>query len=146
MAKNSLDHVCILVKDIDQALDHYRSILRAAAPDLLKQKVEKQEQLAGEDRYVTAVFKAPRDGCNIQLIQPLNPESALYQRLQRHGEHIHHLGFASPQLDETFRRLKENGVAVRGDQFNVDQEHPGIRWQWILPTYAHGALIEVMDA
>ncbi|GAF96594.1 unnamed protein product, partial [marine sediment metagenome] len=52
MAK-SLDHVCILVKDIDQAIEHYTNILSVTAPQVLEQKMEKQESLAGEDRYLT---------------------------------------------------------------------------------------------
>jgi len=146
MAK-SLDHVCILVKDIDQAIQHYTSILSVAAPEVLEQKIEKTEAFAGEDRYLTTVFTVPGDGCNIQLLQPLNPESSLYKRLERHGEHIHHLAFTSSRLDETVRDLKEKGVHLQndGEQLFYDVNNPKTRWTWILPRYAHGALIEVMD-
>ena len=145
MAK-SLDHVCILVKDIDQAIARYRNILSVTAPETLDRKVEKEESFAGKDRYFSCVFTAPGDGVNIQLLQPLNPESPLYRRLEKHGEHIHHLGFTSPHLEETVEDLKKKGVSIPGDELYSDVENPGsIRWTWILPDYAHGALIEVMD-
>ena len=99
MAK-SLDHVCILVKDIDQAIERYGNILSVTAPQV-EQKVEKEESLAGNDRYLSCVFRDPGDGCNIQLLQPLDPVSPLFKRLDRYGEHIHHLGFTSSHLEKT---------------------------------------------
>jgi methylmalonyl-CoA/ethylmalonyl-CoA epimerase len=141
----SLDHVCILVKDIDQAIERYTTILSVTAPQVLEQKVEKQESFAGQDRYLSAFFRPLGDGCNIQLLQPLNPESPLYKRLERHGEHIHHLAFTSPHLEETAQLLKEKGVSLHSDQLVFDPDKPDMRWTWILPGYAHGALIEVMD-
>ncbi len=140
-----LDHVCILVNDIDEAIQRYTNIIGVVAPEVLKQKVEKRESYAGGDRYLTVVFTALGDGCNIQLIQPINPESSLYKRLERHGEHIHHLGFTSPHLEDTVQSLKEKGVSLRGDKLVTSVENPAARWTWILPQYAHGALIEVMD-
>ena len=144
MAK-SLDHVCILVKDIDQAIERYTTILSVTAPQVLEQKIEKQESFAGQDRYLSAFFRPLGDGCNIQLLQPLNPDSPLYKRLERHGEHIHHMAFTSPHLEETARLLKEKGVSLHSDQWVSDPDKPDMRWTWILPGYAHGALIEVMD-
>jgi catechol 2,3-dioxygenase-like lactoylglutathione lyase family enzyme len=144
MAK-SLDHVCILVKDVDQAIERYRTILSVVAPKVLEQPIEKQESYAGKDRFLSAVFIASGEGCNIQLLQPLNPESPLYKRLERHGEHIHHLAFTSSHLEETAQSLNEQGVSLHSDQLVSDVDNPTIRWTWILPSYAHGALIEVMD-
>ena len=147
MAK-SLDHVCILVRDIDQAIARYRNILSVTAPETLEQEIEKEESLAGKDRYLSCVFRAPGDGVNIQLLQPLNPESSLYKRLERHGEHIHHLAFASSHLEETVQLLTEKGVSLHlgGGQLFYNVENPTTRWTWILPGYANGALIEVMGA
>ncbi|MFC1978128.1 VOC family protein [Chloroflexota bacterium] len=146
MAK-SLDHVCILVKDIDQAIEHYTNILGAVAPEVLERKTEKTEAYAGTDRYLTTVFTVPGDGCNIQLLQPLNPESPLYKRLQRYGEHIHHLGFTSSHLEKTVQLLREKSVSLHlgGEQLFYNVEDPTAKWTWILPGYAHGALIEVMS-
>ena len=144
MAK-SLDHVCILVNDIDQAIEHYRNILSETAPEVLEQRIEKYEHQAGKDRYVFTYLVAPGDGCNIQLLQPLNSESALYKRLQKYGEHIHHLAFTSTNLENTFQRLKEKGVSFHSDQFVSRADDPTSRWAWIVPGYAHGALIELMD-
>jgi methylmalonyl-CoA/ethylmalonyl-CoA epimerase len=144
-AEQRLAHICVLVRDIDQAIDHYRKILSAVSPQLLKEEVKKEEQFAGKDRYVTAFFHAPGAGCDIQLLQPLDPESPLYKRLEKHGEGLHHIAFASSRLEDTFRQLKEKAVTLHGEKFIYDADDPKTMWAWILPQYAHGVLIEVMD-
>jgi methylmalonyl-CoA/ethylmalonyl-CoA epimerase len=144
-ATKRLAHICILVKDIDKAIDHYSQILGAAAPSLLEQGVARKECFAGKDRYVQAFFNAPGIGCDIQLLQPLDPESPLYRRLEKHGEGVHHIAFASNSLANTFQQLKKNGVSLQSDQFFFDTSNPQTRWTWISPPYAHGVLIEVMD-
>jgi methylmalonyl-CoA/ethylmalonyl-CoA epimerase len=44
--KQRLGHICILVKDIDRAIEHYANILGAVSPQLLKEKVTREERLA----------------------------------------------------------------------------------------------------
>ncbi len=140
-----LAHICILVRDIDQAIAHYKNIFSAVSPRLLEEEVIKKECFAGEDRYVTTFFSGPGEACDIQLLQPLDPGSPLYKRLEKHGEGLHHIAFASSRLEDTFERLKQNGVSLHGDQFIFDVNAPSGRWVWITPQYAHGVLIEVMD-
>jgi catechol 2,3-dioxygenase-like lactoylglutathione lyase family enzyme len=141
-----LDHVCILVNDIDDAIERYKNIIGVTAPEVLEQPLDKSEQFAGKDRFASVVFRAGGEGCNIQLLQPLNPESPLYKRLEKYGEHIHHLGITSPHLEETVEQLKGKNVSLSGGELVVNKDDPSTRWTWILPKYAHGALIEVMDA
>ncbi|MBI5603150.1 MAG: VOC family protein [Deltaproteobacteria bacterium] len=143
--RQRLAHICLLVKDIDQAIEHYTRILGVVSPALLNQPVAKEECYAGEDRYFTAFFKADRGGCDIQLLQPLEAGSPLYKRLETHGEGLHHIAFTSTHLEDTFRRLKQEKVALHGEQFNFDVNNPDVRWVWITPQFAHGVLIEVMD-
>jgi len=40
------------------------------------------------------------------------PKSPLFMRLEKHGEHIHHLAFSSLYLENTFKKLKTKGVAL----------------------------------
>ena len=143
--KHRLAHICILVKDIDRAIEHYTSIFSAVAPRLLEQKIAKQENYAGKDRYMTAFFPAVGDGCDIQLLQPLDADSPLYKRLEQRGEGVHHIAFTSSHLEDTFQQLKANGVSLHGDEFIFDVNNPSIKWVWIMPKYSHGVLIEVMD-
>lgn len=139
-----LNHICILVKDIDQAIQHYTAILKVAAPEYLQQKVNKIDSFAGQDKFISAFFRSPEGGCDIQLMQPVNQESPLYKRLQKHGEGLHHMCFGTPQLEKTYDNFKANGVTMRGGVVD-DVQRPGSRWTWIEPQYANGVLIEVID-
>ena len=123
----------------------YTNILGAVFPQLLKEKMTKEERFAGKDRYVTAFFRAAGSGCHIQLLQPLDPQSRLYRRLEKHREGLHHIAFASPHLEDTFQQLKKKGVTLHGDRFIFDADAPDTRWVWITPECAHGVLIEMMD-
>src|SRR4030042_6886805 len=144
MAK-TLDHVCILVNDIDEAIERYKKILSVCAPEVAKQTVEKYEAFAGKDKSLSALFVAGGEGVNSQLMQPINHDSPLYKRLEKHGEHIHHLAFTSLQLPDTLKALKKKGVSLYSDELIYNINDPSLRWNWIMPQYAHGALIEVMD-
>jgi methylmalonyl-CoA/ethylmalonyl-CoA epimerase len=144
-ARQRLAHICILVRDIDQAIEHYTRILGVVSPSLLNQKIVQEECFAGKDHYLTTFFRAPDVGCDIQLLQPLDSGSPLFNRLEKQGEGLHHIAFASTHLEDTFQRLKQREVTLHGDQFNYDVNNPDSRWVWITPQYAHGVLIEVMD-
>ncbi|MFC2060764.1 VOC family protein [Chloroflexota bacterium] len=144
-SEHRLAHICILVRDIDKAIEHYANVLSAVAPQMQEQKIVKQEAFAGKDRYLTAFFPSAGEGCDIQLLQPLGKESPLYKRLERHGEGMHHICFSTKRLEDTFRQLKNQGVSLHGEQFIADINNPYLRWFWVLPQYTHGVLIEVID-
>jgi methylmalonyl-CoA/ethylmalonyl-CoA epimerase len=147
MAK-TVAHLCILVADIDRAIEQYRRIFSAICPELLERDVVKQERWAGDEKYVTAFFEAPGDACDIQLLAPPDEESPLYRRLQKVGEGLHHIAFATYHLEDTYEQLKKDGIAVND---RLIPEHPegddrtDVSHFWILPRSADGVLIEMID-
>jgi len=147
MAK-TVAHVCILVKDIDQAIKHYTNIIDVATPQLFKREVVRQERYAGDEKYITAFFDGLGDGCDIQLLQPPDEQSPLYKRLKKHGEGVHHICFSSSHIEDTYRLCKEKGISVNDkiiDERADGSDQTDIRHFWILPQYAHGVLIEMID-
>jgi len=112
---------------------------------MTRRAVTKTEARAGRDHYYEAFFAGGPDGCDIQLLQPIDPGTPLYNRLEKHGEGVHHIAIACPQLEKTVSALRKNGVSLSGEDFVSDPNNPGVRWLWVLPTYANGVLIEVMD-
>jgi hypothetical protein len=142
-------HICILVKDIEKAVKDYAPILKAFAPDMLERKVAIEERYAGNDKYVTAFYGASGDGCDIQFLQPpAGEESPLQKRLEKAGEGIHHIAFASSHLEDTYQALVNDGVSVNDHIIQESLVRDGqndVRHFWILPKYSHGVLIEVID-
>ena len=84
MAK-TVAHICIIVWNIEEAIERYSNILGVVAPELLEGKVVKQRRFAGKNEYVTAFFSSVGDACDIQLLQPPNPQSHLYKHLEKYG-------------------------------------------------------------
>ncbi len=147
MAK-TVAHICILVADIDRAIEDYRRIFSRVSPVLVEREVVKQERWAEDEKYITAFFGAPGDGCDIQLLQPPDTESPLYSRLEKYGEGLHHIAFASSHLEDTYQQLKADGVSVN-DHLILEYPEGGdttdVSHFWILPRAAHGVLIEMID-
>ena len=141
-------HICILVADIDRAIEDYRAIFTRVSPGLVEREVVKQERWADNERYITAFFEAPGDACDIQLLQPPDSESPLHRRLEKYGEGVHHIAFASSHLEDTYQQLKADGVSVND---HMVLEHPegddttDVSHFWILPKAAHGVLVEMID-
>jgi catechol 2,3-dioxygenase-like lactoylglutathione lyase family enzyme len=142
-------HICILVADIERAIQDFNRIFSRVAPGLVRKPAVRQERFTEDEKYITAFFGAVGDGCDIQLLQPPDEASPLYRRLRKHGEGIHHIAFSTSHLEDTYQALKRDGVSVSDRLY---AEHPDgdestdVRHCWILPASAHGALIELIDS
>ena len=145
MAK-TVSHICILVWDIDEAIEKYKKILGVLSPELLAGAVKKQKRHA-EGEYITAFFGTPGDGCDIQLLQPPDKDSPLYRRLEKYGEGVHHIAFSTGRMEDSYHALLQEGVAVNDhivEESSAENEKD-VRHYWVLPKYASGVLIEVID-
>jgi methylmalonyl-CoA/ethylmalonyl-CoA epimerase len=141
MPSGPLAHICLLVKDLDQAVEDWTKILRALDPgQLAEQMVHYDEFEGGEDSMRWATFVS-HHGAEIQLMQP-TPDSPLGRRLAKHGEGVHHICFTTDDPAAVSRRLAEEGLNASDELFS-DPEMPWQRWSWVMPDSAHGTLVEV---
>ena len=142
--KKRLAHVCILVKDLDQAIKDYTAILSIVDPKQLEKQIVRYEDFGyGNERMKWATFPAPGDACEIQLAQPLTPGTPMYERLQKKGEGVHHICFTATDIDEVCNDLKKKGIALTGDPVTDEATIPNQRWTFISPKAGHGLLIEL---
>ncbi len=141
MPSGPFAHVCLLVKDLDRAVEDWTKMLRVLDPQQVEQKLVRYEDFeGGEDRMRWATFVSA-GGAEIQLMEPA-PSSPLGRRLAKHGEHVHHICFTADDPEETSRRLAEEGLNVSPEIFS-DPTMPWQRWTWVRPDSAHGTLVEV---
>jgi methylmalonyl-CoA/ethylmalonyl-CoA epimerase len=141
MPSGAFAHVCLLVKDLDRAIEDWTTILQALDPDqLIEPLVRYDEFEGGEDSMRWATFVST-SGTEIQLMEP-TPDSPLGRRLAKHGEGVHHLCFTTDDPGEVARRLAAQGVDTSSEVFS-DPTMPWQRWTWVLPGSAHGTLVEV---
>lgn len=141
MPSGPFAHVCLLVKDLDKAIEDWTKILNALDPGQLERPIVRYDEFeGGEDQMRWATFVADH-GTEIQLMEPA-PGSPLGRRLEKHGEGVHHLCFTTDDPAAIARRLAEEGLATDPTE-SSDPSMPWQRWTWVLPASAHGTLVEV---
>jgi methylmalonyl-CoA/ethylmalonyl-CoA epimerase len=142
MPAGPLAHICFLVRDLDKALEDWKAILAELDPAQLEQPIVMVERWeAGEDVMSSATFVNP-NGSEIQLLCPLN-DGPLARRLAKHGEHVHHVCFTSPDLPGAVARLAERGIELTSEELQNDPALPWQHWTFISKASSHGALVEL---
>ena len=110
MAFTGIDHVVVRVKDLESAIDGYRKILgsepKRASSDALKAK---------------QAFFYFDNGTFLELIQPTDDSSPIAGSLNKLGEGVHTVAFATPDAPATAKALGDAGVRTIGGAF----VHPG---------------------
>ena len=142
MPSGPLAHICLIVEDLDQAIEDWSKILAVLDPAQLDEPIVRYDDFTGgadEMRWVTFVAG---HGAEIQLCEPA-PETPLGRRLAKHGEHVHHICFTTSDVGAAARRLADAGLDVDADNTYSDPELPWQHWTWVLPRSAHGVLVEI---
>lgn len=142
MPSGPFAHICILVSDLDQAIEDWRRILSVMDPGQLEQPLVRYDRFeAGEDEMAWATFVSDH-GCEIQLMCPLN-DGPLGRRLARHGEGVHHIAFTHPELPGALERLEDAGVKLTSRELSQDPLLPWQHWSFVSPESSHGPLVEL---
>ena len=141
MPSSALAHICLLVRDLDNAIEDWSTILGVLQPEQLDEPIVRYDEFEGgadSMRWATFVSSV---GAEIQLMEPA-PDTPLGRRLASHGEGVHHICFTTDDPDDAARRLREAGVNA-ADEVYRDPSMPWQRWTWVMPDSAHGTLVEV---
>ncbi len=128
----NLDHVGIAVEDLDAALDGYRS--RYGVEPLYRERVEAQ---GVEEAMI------PVGGSFIQLLQPLGPDTPVGRFLKRHGEGLHHVAYAVPNIDVALAHLASEGARLIDEQ--PREGGRGARIAFVHPGDLAGTLVELVE-
>jgi methylmalonyl-CoA/ethylmalonyl-CoA epimerase len=142
MPNGPFAHICLLVEDLDRAIEDWSKILEVLDPGQLEEPIVRYDDFTGGDdemRWIT--FVSPH-GAEIQLVEPA-PDTPMGRRLARHGESVHHICFTTTDVPESARRLADAGLDVDVDNVYSDPDLPWQHWTWIRPSSAHGVLVEV---
>jgi catechol 2,3-dioxygenase-like lactoylglutathione lyase family enzyme len=132
-----IDHVTMVVKNMEEALKSYENILG------LKPENRPIGNLA-EARV--AMLKTP-EGARIEFIEPKTGTSTRFSRfLQARGEGVFGLSIFVNDFDKEVKALKDKGVKVEDDyQASIHPNYP-FRIAWVPPEEGHGVWLEFVDS
>jgi len=99
-----LEHIGIAVDDIEASLALYRTLFGVDP-----YKVEDVES----EGVRTYFFDA--GGTKIELLESTRPDSAIARFIEKRGPGLHHLAFASEDVQADWDRLQGEGFQVLGD-------------------------------
>ena len=120
-----LDHVAVLVRDTELALEYFSGRLGL--------RVTHQERLEQPSVLLTWLDAG---AMAVQLVQPLDEDSALATQLAERGEGLHHLCFSVADVQLATKALAPDGGASRVVQVR------GQLASFVPGPQRHGVLIE----
>lgn len=130
MNKPTLDHIGIAVKSIESA-----KIYKA-----LGLSIDHIEEVATQG--VKTAFLSVGDA-NIELLEPLSPESSVAKFIEKRGEGIHHICLRVDKIEDHLERLGAAGFRLINET-PVPGAH-GCRVAFLHPASGNGVLIELSE-
>ncbi|MFC2054493.1 methylmalonyl-CoA epimerase [Chloroflexota bacterium] len=127
-----IDHVAILVEDLDEAISFWR--------DTLGVDLTFVEDLPEEQAKVAFL---PMGESEVELIKPTTEESGLAKYLAKHGPGLHHICLEVEDIDGMLEGLKEQSVHLINKTPLTGSR--GERYAFIHPKGAHGVLVELYE-
>ncbi|HEY3993485.1 MAG TPA: methylmalonyl-CoA epimerase [Ktedonobacteraceae bacterium] len=129
-----IDHVAIIVRDIEQALTFYRDTL-GITPSEVKEVPSEQVRIA-------FLPMGGPGGSEIELLEPMTPTSSLSRFLEKRGEGLHHICLEVEDIDAALREMQEKDAPVLDTEPRVAAEGRAI---FLHPKGTNGVLLELIE-
>ncbi len=129
-----IDHIAIVVQDLDAALGVYR--------DVLGLPLERVEEVPAE-RVKVAFLPLPEGDGEVELVQPTADDTGIARFLAKRGEGMHHICFEVDDIEAAMATMAASGLQVLEDKPRMGSQ--GQKYVFIHPKTAHGVLIELYE-
>jgi methylmalonyl-CoA epimerase len=129
-----IDHVAIIVRNIEQALVFYRDTL-GITPSEIKEVPTEQVRIA-------FLPMGGPGGSELELIEPITPNSSLTRFLEKRGEGLHHICLEVADIDAALAEMQEKGVPVLDKQPRIAAAGRAI---FLHPKGTNGVLLELLE-
>lgn len=127
-----ISHIAIAVKNITESLKIWQNIFGlklTTIKDVPEQKVKVAILEVGD--------------MNIELLEPLNPDSTVAKFIEKKGEGLHHIAFAVDNIEATMEQLKKSGIKLIDEKPRKGAMDSKIAF--IHPQSTGGVLIELCE-
>jgi len=126
----SIDHLGIAVKNIEDALEFYKTIGLVATD---------RETVATEKVHVAML---PAGDSRIELLEPTAPDSPIGKFLETRGPGLHHVALRVPDLNAAVERLRASGARLLNEPRAGAGGH---LYVFIHPASTGGVLLELIQ-
>jgi methylmalonyl-CoA/ethylmalonyl-CoA epimerase len=132
MNLSHIEHIGIAVKNIDESIKFWENILGLkcyAVEEVKDQKVKTAFFMIGQTK--------------IELLQSTDPEGPIGKFIEKKGEGVHHIAFASKGIENTLAELENNGIQLIDKTPRKGAE--GLDIAFLHPKSTQGILIEICE-
>ncbi len=127
-----IDHIGVVVSDLDEAADLYRDSFQ----------MPEQHRETVEDLGVEAMLFEVGEG-HVELISPLDDDSGVAKFLAKNGPGMHHVAYACDDIEAALASVREAGLRL------IDKEPRrgirGSRVAFLHPKATGGVLTELVE-
>lgn len=132
MTVKKIDHIGIVVQDIEAALKVYRDALGL---ELTKTEFVPEQQVK--------IAFLPTGESEIELVQPTTDDSGVARYLARRGEGIHHICLEVDDIEAALAQVAAQGMELIDRTPRIGSG--GQKLAFVHPKSAHGVLIEFYE-
>ncbi len=125
-----VEHIGIAVKNLHEAEEKYTYLLGV--------KPYKREEVKSE-KVITSFFRLGET--KIELLAATSPESPIARFIEKRGEGIHHIAYATSDIKAELKRLEKEGFEIITPQPKKGADNKLVAF--IHPRSAGGVLIEL---
>jgi methylmalonyl-CoA/ethylmalonyl-CoA epimerase len=132
MKLTHIEHIGIAVNNLEESIPYYEEILGLkcyAVEEVTDQKVK------------TAFFKI--GNTKIELLESTNPEGPIGKFIEKRGQGIHHIAFATDGLESALKEVEEKGIRLIDKQPRKGAE--GLDIAFLHPKSTFGVLTELCE-
>ena len=130
MSVKRIDHIAVVVDNLDTALAFWRDTLGLDLAHL--EEVKEQESI---------VAFMPTGGSEVELVKPTTDTSGLAKYLAKRGPGMHHICLEVDNLAEMLAEMKAKGVKLINETPTIGAG--GKQIAFIHPSSANGVLVEL---
>ncbi|MBX3007307.1 MAG: methylmalonyl-CoA epimerase [Melioribacteraceae bacterium] len=125
-----IEHIGIAVKNLEESIKYYENVLGFkcyAVEEVADQKVKTAFFMVGQTK--------------IELLESTDPEGPIGKFIEKKGEGIHHLAFATDNLAESLKEVEAKGIQLIDKQPRKGAE--GLNIGFLHPKFTGGVLTEL---
>ena len=101
MQLTHIEHIGIAVKSIEEHLPYYEGVLGLKCYNI---------EVVEDQKVKTAFFKIGQT--KLELLEPTSEDSTIAKFIETRGEGVHHIAYATSDLENALETAKEKGVQL----------------------------------